>query len=137
MLRGATRRTFWVVWVCLLLARTSAADARAIVGDFDGDGLRDRATVVRSETEPSVAVWLSTSDAVTDGHRRDALIADDDSSQSLPEDVAPSTPVGVALTEVVPARAPAVATAAIRPADVGSRSPSLASPLAPRPPPSR
>jgi hypothetical protein len=136
MLRGATRRTFWVVWVCLLLARTSAADARAIVADVDGDGLRDRATVVRSETEPSVAVWLW-SDAATDSHRRDALIADDDSSQSLPEDVAPSTPVGVALTEVVQARAPAVTAATIRSADVGSRSPSLASPLAPRPPPSR
>lgn len=107
MLRGATRWTFWVACVCLLFARTPAAGERAVAS------------------------------AGIDADRHAALIAGDDSSQSQPEDVAASTPVGVALTDVLPARAPGVTTATIRSADVDCRSSSLPSPLGPRPPPSR
>jgi hypothetical protein len=56
---GAIHRLFVAVFVCLLLApSTAAAGQRSIVADFDGDGYRDHAAL--DDLEPSVLrVWLS------------------------------------------------------------------------------
>lgn len=67
------RRAVWLACVSLVLAATSAF-AAPVVGDFDGDGQRDRATF--SRREPSVLrVWLSTTHTVAILHARSPILA--------------------------------------------------------------
>lgn len=80
-----------IACVCLLLApRLAAASHHTVVGDFDGDGRHDRATLRRHGHASEIRIWLSTTNATTiiqstarigaiaardlDGDHRDELI---------------------------------------------------------------
>lgn len=91
MRSGIARRILWIVWVCLLVARVSAASNPIVMGDFDGDGQNDPATLVSRAALPAIQVRLSTTHDLTvlqlpapasrlaaadlDGDQRDELIA--------------------------------------------------------------
>jgi len=71
--------------------RSAVASSRSVVGDFDGDGQHDRATLDRRGHATEIRIWLSTTQATTviysaarigaiaardlDGDHRDELIA--------------------------------------------------------------
>lgn len=80
-----------IACACLLLApRLVAASHHTVVGDFDGDGRHDRATLKRHGHSSEIRIWLSTTNATTvihstarigaiaardlDGDHRDELI---------------------------------------------------------------
>ena len=82
---------FAIACACLLFSpRIVAAAHHTVVGDFDGDGRHDRATLKRHGHASEIRVWLSTTNATTviqssthieaiaardlDGDRRDELI---------------------------------------------------------------
>jgi hypothetical protein len=91
MRSGIARRILWIVCVCLLAARVSAASNPVVMGDFDGDGQNDPATLVSRTALPAIQVRLSTTHDLTvlrlpapasrlavadlDGDQRDELIA--------------------------------------------------------------
>ena len=80
-----------IACACLLLGpRIVAASHHTVVGDFDGDGRHDRATLKRHGHTSEIRIWLSTTNATTvihsstrigaiaardlDGDHRDELI---------------------------------------------------------------
>ena len=80
-----------IACACLVLApRIAAASDHTVVGDFDGDGRHDRATLKRHGGASEIRIWLSTTSATTvihsathigaiaardlDGDHRDELI---------------------------------------------------------------
>ena len=82
---------FAIACACLVLApRIVAAAHHTVVGDFDGDGRHDHATLKRHGRASEIRVWLSTTNATTvihspthigaiaardlDGDHRDELI---------------------------------------------------------------
>jgi hypothetical protein len=82
---------FAIACACLLFTpRVVAASHHTVVGDFDGDGRHDRATLKRHAHSSEIRIWLSTTNATTviqspdrigaiaardlDGDHRDELI---------------------------------------------------------------
>jgi len=63
-----------IACACLLLAaRLAAASHHTVVGDFDGDGRHDRATLKRHAHSSEIRIWLSTTNATTVIHSPDRI----------------------------------------------------------------
>lgn len=63
-----------IACACLLLVpRSVAASHHTVVGDFDGDGRHDRATLKHHAHSSEIRIWLSTTNATTVIHSPDRI----------------------------------------------------------------
>lgn len=139
-----------IACVCLLLApRLAAASHRTVVGDFDGDGRQDRATLKSHGATSHIRLWLSTTRTTTviHLHKKRSPSPVQWSGDRIPKrvedppDEAPAadSTVGsssVALLLSPRPRAPDLSRESLAlQVSAGFRSAQLLAPVAPRPPP--